>query len=120
MKMRIKIKNYQLNFSSCHRIPERSFFFFGKQFPICARCTGINVPFLLLPLFVLNLVSISLLYSFLLVLPAIIDGITQAFCNRESNNYLRFITGFLMGLGLVSLSTIAGKTIGAIIINILK
>jgi uncharacterized membrane protein len=25
----------------CHRIPERSFFWRGRQFPVCARCTGV-------------------------------------------------------------------------------
>ena len=27
----------------CHRIPERSFFFRGHQFPVCARCTGFYI-----------------------------------------------------------------------------
>lgn len=25
----------------CHQIPERSFFWAGQQFPVCARCTGL-------------------------------------------------------------------------------
>ena len=33
-------------------------------------------------------------------MPAIIDGLTQLFEYRESNNLLRFITGILGGLGL--------------------
>ena len=27
----------------CHQIPERSFFWAGQQFPVCARCTGLYV-----------------------------------------------------------------------------
>jgi uncharacterized membrane protein len=27
----------------CHQIPERSFYFSGIQFPVCARCTGLYV-----------------------------------------------------------------------------
>ena len=27
--------------SGCHRMPERSFFYKGYQFPVCARCTGV-------------------------------------------------------------------------------
>ena len=27
----------------CHQRPERSFFFDGFQFPVCARCTGLYV-----------------------------------------------------------------------------
>ncbi len=25
----------------CHQMPERSFFYKGYQFPLCARCTGV-------------------------------------------------------------------------------
>jgi uncharacterized membrane protein len=117
--MKIAFKNYQLNLISCHRLPERSFFFRGKQFPFCARCTGINISFLLIPVFTLNIIVINLAISFFLMAPAVIDGLTQAFCNRESNNYLRLATGLMMGLGLNSISAHIGKGIGAIIINLI-
>lgn len=29
-----------VGYAICHRIPERSFFFNGRQLPLCARCTG--------------------------------------------------------------------------------
>ena len=29
----------------CHQIPERSFFIFGHQFAVCARCTGLYAGF---------------------------------------------------------------------------
>lgn len=29
--------------SGCHRLPERSFFYKGRQFPVCARCTGVLI-----------------------------------------------------------------------------
>lgn len=29
-----------VGYAVCHRIPERSFFFGGRQLPLCARCTG--------------------------------------------------------------------------------
>ncbi len=29
--------------SGCHRMPERSFFYKGHQFPVCARCTGVSI-----------------------------------------------------------------------------
>ena len=33
-------------YSGCHQMPERSFFINGMQFPLCARCTGILVGYL--------------------------------------------------------------------------
>jgi uncharacterized membrane protein len=27
----------------CHQLPERSFHFWGRQFPVCARCAGLYV-----------------------------------------------------------------------------
>ncbi|PQL91928.1 DUF2085 domain-containing protein [Apibacter adventoris] len=32
-------------FHTCHQKPERSFFWKRKQFPLCARCTGIYIAF---------------------------------------------------------------------------
>ena len=29
--------------TGCHQLPERSFSFRGKQFPVCARCTGVFI-----------------------------------------------------------------------------
>jgi uncharacterized membrane protein len=36
-----------------------------------------------------------------LLIPSGIDGTTQMFGERESNNRLRAITGFLLGVGIV-------------------
>lgn len=49
---------------------------------------------LLTPLF-------SILIGLLLLLPGGVDGTTQMFGERESNNTLRIITGVLLGLGVV-------------------
>ncbi len=35
------------------------------------------------------------------MIPAAVDGLTQYFGPRESTNTLRFITGFIGGLGLI-------------------
>jgi uncharacterized membrane protein len=37
----------------------------------------------------------------LLMVPVAIDGVTQYFGPRESTNTLRFITGFIGGVGLI-------------------
>jgi hypothetical protein len=34
---------YVVGSAVCHQLPERSFFLWGRQMPVCARCTGIYV-----------------------------------------------------------------------------
>lgn len=91
----------------CHRIPERSFFIRGHQFPVCARCTGIYISlicyFIYAYFFFIDYNVYLLTFAVLLLIPAGIDGTTQFFELRESNNALRLITGLMMGLGLAIL-----------------
>ena len=88
----------------CHRIPERSFFIGNHQFPVCARCTGFYIGFIFYFIYAYffyvnyNLELIS--FALILLMPAAIDGTTQLFEMRISNNKLRFITGLFGGLGL--------------------
>jgi len=88
----------------CHRKPERSFFIKGHQFPICARCTGFYISMFLYFIYVYyNFVNYNfylLFFAIMLLIPTIIDGLTQLFEFRKSNNILRFITGIFGGLGL--------------------
>lgn len=91
---------------SCHRLPSRSFSIQGRQFHICARCTGIVLGLAASPLAIpigqhawpIFLMFVSALY---------IDGYTQLCQWRESNNTLRFITGFGMSFFLTP-ATLAG------------
>jgi uncharacterized membrane protein len=32
---------YEVGSLVCHQLPERSFYFWGAQMPVCARCTGL-------------------------------------------------------------------------------
>jgi uncharacterized membrane protein len=77
----------------CHRRPERSFRVSGRQFHVCARCTGliiggavgwslIPLGALAIPLWIIGLVAL------------VTDGLTQLLGWRTSNNLLRFGTGF--------------------------
>jgi uncharacterized membrane protein len=34
---------YEIGSLLCHQLPERSFYFRGAQWPVCARCTGLYV-----------------------------------------------------------------------------
>jgi uncharacterized membrane protein len=111
----------KLEFTLCHKMPERSFFYKGKQFPVCARCTGFYVSYALtLPVFTFSWWEPSFLIIGLLMIPALVDGLTQAYMNRKSNNMLRFITGVLSGTGAMALAAITGKWIGHLILLIIK
>ena len=88
----------------CHRIPERSFFIKGYQFPVCARCTGFYISLIIYFTYTyyyfVDYNPFLLSFAILLLIPTAIDGLTQLFELRESNNTLRFITGILGGLSL--------------------
>lgn len=87
----------------CHRLSSRSFFVRNRQFHVCARCTGLLVGYAVSPLFLLF--GEHAFIGFIISCTALIlDGITQLLGWRESNNRLRFITGF--GTGATSLSVV--------------
>ena len=85
----------------CHRRPERSFFYKNHQFPVCARCTGFYlglIAYLIMDkLYDINSLALSVIF----IMPTLIDGLTQEFSPRESNNILRVTTGFIGGIGLI-------------------
>lgn len=89
----------------CHRKPERSFFIKNHQFPVCARCTGFYSAlfiFILYDFFYTFNTSLELfLLGIIFLIPVLIDGFTQYFGLRESNNILRFVTGIIGGFGLI-------------------
>ena len=109
----------KIRWVSCHKDPNRSFFWKGKQFPVCARCTGIHLGYLSLFLFLFQLIYIQWLWSILLIIPTLLDGLTQAYFDRESTNSIRFISGVLAGLGIMSLIHIIGFKIGYLILEII-
>lgn len=103
---------------ACHRKPERSFFYKGKQFPVCARCTGISLGYLVIPMVTFNLFTISIFWCLVLLIPTYIDGFSQAFLkNYESTNFRRVVTGILAGIGQGALFCELGKLTGNFILN---
>ena len=105
----------------CHRRPDRSFFWRGKQFPMCARCTGIHLGYFSFPLFLFGLLSINLWLSLLLIIPTYLDGTIQAMSKRwESRNWIRASTGLAAGIGSMSFLSIIGKSIGTFFINLFQ
>lgn len=87
---------------TCHGIPERSLTIAGEPMAICARCTGIWAGLLtgslLFGIGALRRPVITPRVMFLVALPLIIDGVSQATGLRESTNLLRLMTGFPTGL----------------------
>lgn len=80
----------------CHRRAERSFFVAGRQFHICARCTGIFIGYATSPFLIPW--RESALYLFPIALMCMgLDGVTQNLGWRNSNNPLRLATGFAFG-----------------------
>lgn len=90
----------------CHSRPDRSFCYHGRYFGLCARCTtmyiGGVIAILSSTLWIGELSYIHSIYvGCLLLVPGGVDGVTQMFGDRESNNILRAITGLLLGVGII-------------------
>ncbi|MDR1329471.1 MAG: DUF2085 domain-containing protein [Oscillospiraceae bacterium] len=94
--------------SGCHQMPERSFRWRGRSFPICTRCTGVLIG---------NVIAYAL---FLMWAPpwwvcvtgcAVIfaDWLVQQLKVRESTNPRRLITGIIGGYSLSTLYCAAIK-----------
>ena len=84
-------------------MPERSFHYHGRPFPICARCTGELAGILLGILIVCILGYPKFSIALLMALPLIVDGTLQRLTSYESKNGRRLITGILFGIALVFL-----------------
>ena len=92
-------------------MPERSFFYKGQQFPVCARCTGVTIgqtTALLLAIFK-RFLSFPIALFLLLIMG--FDWGMQAIHMKESTNFRRLITGFCGGLGLFSMYMKIGKRV---------
>jgi uncharacterized membrane protein len=92
-------------FLFCHRLPDRTFNIKGWYFPVCSRCTGIYLG-ILLCYGLIHILNVeynfwTVLVAFLSILPTFIDGSTQFIGFRDSNNKLRFSSGFIAGFGLL-------------------
>lgn len=89
------------NHSGCHQLPERSFRVRGRQFPLCARCTGVLIG--------QGVALVSLLGGFLPSCSAgmALLGVMGADWSLQktgicmSTNRRRFLTGIMGGLGWI-------------------
>jgi len=66
------------------------------------RCTGLYLGFFLSisMLYLVKFTNINILIGFLILIPCSVDGGTQYLGFRESNNFLRFLTDLIAGIGL--------------------
>lgn len=86
----------------CHQMPERSFFYKGFQFPVCARCTGVVISSFV-AFFVFLKKRISIIICFLLSGVMFLDWFLQYKEIRESTNFRRLVTGLIGGFGYSTL-----------------
>lgn len=96
-----------LGYPVCNQIPERSLFYLGYQMPLCARCTGIYIGFVVATVYVALLhrrfefsrraLPVALLITSL-ALPLIIDVATSYTGLRSTTNNIRLLTGLLFGI----------------------
>ena len=96
-----KLGRFLQLFFGCHARPDRSFYFKGKQFPICARCTGELVG-------MISGILIAVIWGYprfyiviLLMLPLVFDGTLQKLTSYESTNMRGLFTGILFGIALI-------------------
>ena len=87
------------NISGCHQLPERSFFYKNRQFPVCARCTGVFIGGVIgVALFFFYKLPIWLCVLFCLVL--LVDWLIQRIGIKPSTNFRRLLTGIVCGAGI--------------------
>ena len=91
----------------CHQLPERSYFFDGTQMPLCARCIGIHVGFLVSTLFLLTgsrrfagglpSVKQAALLAFIMAFFLLDAGLSYSGLS-ESDNLRRTVSGLALGI----------------------
>ena len=100
-KTKIWIILMRIGSLGCHQMYERSFTFRGYQFPVCARCTGIFVGYLIGIFLAIMKIKMNLKICVLLILIMALDGFLQLFKVKASTNIRRLITGILAGIGYI-------------------
>jgi uncharacterized membrane protein len=88
--------------TGCHQKVERSFSYHGYQFPVCARCTGVILGYLIaIPFFLLTGFHKKTSIGACLIMFA--DWCLQATQVKESTNRRRLLTGIAGGFGIMSI-----------------
>jgi len=97
-----------IGFSVCHQIPQRTLLFGKIYMPVCSRCSGIYIGFLVSIIFLFLVFRKKeselppvyiIICAAVFILSMIIDGILSYFGVYSTNNAIRLITGYLFGAG---------------------
>lgn len=88
--------------SGCHQMPERSFFIKGKQFPVCARCTGVMIG-KILAIATFWIYAVPIKYYICGCEIMFLDWFLQYMNVLNSTNVRRLITGILGGYSVLAL-----------------
>ena len=99
--IRLTLGQQSFIFCICHRKKERSIPFFGLEKYFCSRCLGVILGAICGVCLRILGFSISIIAMIALLLPLLLDGISQAIKIRTSNNTIRLITGYLSGIGIL-------------------
>lgn len=86
----------------CHQMAERSFFYRGYQFPVCARCTGVIISSIIATI-IFFIYKINIVTAFILSGIMFTDWFIQYIGIKKSTNVRRVITGLLGGYGFMTL-----------------
>ncbi|HIH02185.1 TPA: DUF2085 domain-containing protein [Thermoplasmata archaeon] len=98
-----------LGSSLCHQLDERSFFIDGFQMPLCARCLGLHLAFLVSAAMIMTRrdsrlsglpPARSMVALGVLMIPAMADVILSYLDVVDSDNTRRVVTGALFGAAL--------------------
>ena len=93
--------------TGCHQLHERSLFFRGYQFPLCARCTGLFAGIITGTALFLLFLQVNIQLLFLLTGISVvllgIDGFFQLKGIWVSTNFRRMVTGILCGFFVTGL-----------------
>ena len=88
---------------TCHQLPDRSFTLWGKQFAVCARCTGIYWGFLLGTIIFPFVRGLNHDFTphrhlfFIALVPLTIDLSLTLFQIWQNTFFTRFVTGLILG-----------------------
>jgi len=95
---------YRFLSNFCHQYPSRSLWLLNRPMGLCARCFSMYSAF---PIALLVIYFIkarwTYLFNLMLLMPLIVDGFSQYLYLTESNNYVRFGSGVLFGIGAAGL-----------------